>query len=466
MKADTQTKLKALLGQLPTKQAGTLVSAFEHDRVAGGNLPYGMMIDALRPALRQMRAPRRGATPLRLFCEPFEDILFSGARTRKLVGRVPRSSIAPIWDWLATELMSETLDAFCNQLVKEILEGDKKIYANSAAAFHQSAAIAIKNAFDQVDPDGEEYRHIANTLGSFEIAKDAEEIGAALAAAPYLLRIQKKFPRAIEDLSDEDLTFIRDTYDRVAEELPDQARYVALCVMGRLARPWEVLRVIAILSRAPDDTKIVNTDLGEVGNLVFTEIESLADEIRTARVTNSEVTQLLGVLSRFVEISKGVTRQMGLRKEGPWGQRLFKSRAKVASALEHQMERAPDYVMGAFPLIFSGASSGTGVYRPDLTRMPDEERVVEASNVAVFLDSARALAKDAAFGRAHKSAVEAVERFLLAYSEDIVTEVRAANDGTLSELQAHLETTLRIMALAVGEEEADLLRRRVVAAAQ
>jgi hypothetical protein len=59
----------------------------------------------LRPILRRGTNVARAVTPLRLFCKPFEDLLVSGPRKDKQVGRIARGSIPIVWKWLARTLL-------------------------------------------------------------------------------------------------------------------------------------------------------------------------------------------------------------------------------------------------------------------------------------------------------------------------------------------------------------------------
>ena len=59
-----------------------------------------------------------------------------------------------------------------------------------------------------------------------------------------------------------------------------------------------------------------------------------------------------------------------------------------------------------------------------------------------------------------------MEQFLLNYGADMIQEVRAGNSETIRNLQGHLEATVKLTGLVVGEEEADLFLRRATTAAR
>ena len=94
--------LQSFLGSLPGNIAARLAKAVEVDRLTESNsLPHDVILEGLRPALRRSERLDRTPTPLRLFCRPFEDLLFDGARKDKQKGRIARSSVVPVWRWLS-----------------------------------------------------------------------------------------------------------------------------------------------------------------------------------------------------------------------------------------------------------------------------------------------------------------------------------------------------------------------------
>src|ERR1700743_2602106 len=113
MDASKAKQLSALLGTLPVPVAARLAKAIEVDRLSGGTaLPHELILDAVRPSLRRTQPNDRTPTPLRLFCRPFEDLLTLQPRTEKTKGRIARSSIAPVWNWVSQTLVPDAASAF------------------------------------------------------------------------------------------------------------------------------------------------------------------------------------------------------------------------------------------------------------------------------------------------------------------------------------------------------------------
>lgn len=465
-KSETQEQLKAVLTGLPDRYIEPFVSAVEFDRLAGGSLPHSLIIESLRPALKNMGVARFGTpTPLRLFCEPFEDILFSGPVHPKSVGRISRLSIAPVWEWLA-ELIPDAHKDLSDLIVKQILSRQDGKLQEATSELLRTAANALDAIFLSYENGSPEYLAMAKRLGSEAILEDARDMGSVLKIADYGRQIKGRFARPIDRLDEDDFIFVRKAYDELTERYPQQSKYLVYLLMGRMGKPWHILSVLPVLCRTKSEDEIRQSELGEIGDQIFDDIETLATEIASTDYLRRGPAQGLNMLTNFVEASRGITRQMSLKRDGHWGKRLFEARRRVAHAMEHQLNRSVDTIIETFPTVKMGAFGDTGAGRPDLTEAPASDDVERAAKIAMFIDRTRTLAADAAFGKHHKEASDRVQQFILGYGADMVQEVRAGNHETINNLQAHLEATVKITGLLVGEEEADLFLRRATTAAR
>lgn len=452
--ADKQLLLSGFLGQLPEQAATRLAKAVEVDRLMGGiDLPHEQILSALRPQLRQATEPQRIGTPLRYFCRPFEDILVS-SRTLKQKGRIARSSIQPVWKWLETQLMPERHRTLTNAIRGAILKDrDLELDGRLAMLWHEAAPI-LKSAL------GDEQRKIAagRTLGSYAIAEDAAEMALLIGGAEEVIGLQKRLPKPIPVLTELDIEFLREVFDRLCGSDPDLAPYVALIVMGRLARPWEALRLAAVVSRKATDTMISSTDVGAVGELLFDDLEIHTKKIQAVKPTKFDTEELLANLAAFCELSRGMVKELGIRRDGKWGHRLSQDRAAVSAIMEGLVERAPKEIFAGLP--GKTAGFGKGPKSLEVERAPDQDRVARAMRYAHLLVHCRQFSVAAAFSAKLSEAMDEISTALRSYNEDILREVRSAPHETRANVERHFANALDICKLVLGDDEADFLRRR------
>ena len=465
MKPETKAELAGFLSRLPEKMAAYLAAAIERDRLSGsGAFPHEFILDALRPALRKSPTRQRIPSPLRLVCEAFEDLLVSGERRRKQPGRISRASIVPVWEWLTNELIPQRAAELGAAISNAVLAGDLAARDAHVIELQKAASSAILERLRTLDPIMQDYRAIEQRLGGPAALLDAREMALMMDAAADLKPLTAKLPKPIETLSEEHVAAIRTTFDEFVASRADQAPYIALMVMGRLERPWEALRMASAVSRKTTDTVISASDLGVIGELLFSDAEELEQGLRAIRQPEFDPAQVARLVEAFAALSTGIVKELGIRKDGKWGQRLMKCRAGVASTMEALMERAPREILAVLPVHQIGGFGARGPRRPNLSRPPDGEKIARAERYAALLSLCRPYAANAAFGAAMNDALDEVAPALRALAEDVVTELRAAQPEARATIEVHLELALRLCERILGEEETDLIRRRGTAA--
>jgi len=454
---EKSAQLKSLLGMLPGPAAAKLARAVEIDRLAGGRmLPHETIMDALRPALRGVEQAARTPTPLRLFCRPFEDLIAEHPAKEKIKGRIARASIAPVWSWLQ-KLIPAAAAAYAAEVTALAVTQRSDGALDHASAFWEEAAAALRGAI------AKDRKAARIALCNDCVLGDAEEMALLLQVGPELVEIQNLLPRPAAQLSEELLWSLREVHDRLVAKLPDAAPYVAVVAMGRLARPWEALKLAQLVSRRSEDTLIANTDMGLVGDLLFADIEQNGAAVRNARHPMFDVEALIEHLARFTEMSSSIVKEIDIRRDGKWGKRLLKDRAAVAETMEGFMERAPKEVAAMLPVQKNG-SFGGGPKIADFSKPVDAEKAERGLRYARLIVGCASYAATGSFAAAQKDALDEASQYLRAYNEDLVREMRAAEPARRAVIEHQFELAAELTALLFSAEEADLLRRRAKAA--
>jgi hypothetical protein len=449
--------LQSFLGSLPERMAVFLAKAVEVDRlVEGTGLPHEIILEGLRPILRKCETPQRTPNPLRLFCLPFEDLLFSGARKDKQKGRISRSSVVPVWNWLGQTLIPDETRAYREEIKSHVLAYKLEEALECASKFWPAAGEALRKAIAE---DGKTARI---TLNGDLVLGDAVDIALLLCAGPAMVEIQHMLPKPVPVLTDELLWSLRRIYDRVAESMLDAAPYVPVVTMGRLAKPWEALKLALLVTHQTQDTLISSTDMGLVGDILFNRLEECRTAIHATRHPNFDVAALLENLTGFTDISSAIVKEVEILRRGKWGQRLLKDRAAVGAVMDGFMERAPKEIAAALPSQKTGFTGSSRV--SDFSRPADPERVERALRYARLMDGCRRLAAPASFGAKLQDAMDEAMLTLRGYNEDVVKELRTADGPRRAVAECQFELAAELTALLYSPEEADFLRRRGKAA--
>ena len=263
--------LKNFLGGLSGDSAARLASAVEADRLLDGHvLPHEAILASLRAALRDTDAIRT-PTPLRLFCRPFEDILSSAPRKIKQKASIARSSLLPVWLWLSRDLLRAKAESYITDTKALIVARKYDEAARRAESFWPEATAALQA--------GLKTPAARTMLGDALIVADAQEMALLLPASAEILRIQDVLVRPVLQFNEELVWQLRAIYDELVTRMPDVAPYVAVVAMNRLELPWQALRLPIQICRQHRDTLISKTDMGLVGEIIFTRMENLRDSI-------------------------------------------------------------------------------------------------------------------------------------------------------------------------------------------
>ncbi len=448
LSADKTGLLTAFLGGLPGHVAARLARAVELDRLMDGKtLPHEDILTGLRPVLRRDPADRT-MTPLRLFCLPFQELLSSEPRKTKQKGVIARTSVAPLWRWLGQELLAQETQAYCAETRALIVAKRNEDLLKRAGEFWVLGSATLSAAL------AEPKKARVALDGDLAMA-DAAEVALLLAAAPEMLKIQALMPSPAP-MTDELLWELRAIYDAVVERLPDAAPYVPVVAMNRLSRPWEGLRLPLAIARQHRDTLISKTDMGLVGEILFMRLDGLQAQILSARHPMFDADALLAQTKQFAELSTAIVKEIEVRRDGEWGQRLLKDRAAVGAAMDKFMERAIKELGAALPM-----QRGAGK-TADFSRPSDAEKREMAKRYVRLVTGSRNFATGACFAAKQKDAYEELCGWLRRYNEDLVREMRGPDHPGVVEVQFPFATELT--ALLFSEEEAELLRRRGKAA--
>lgn len=457
-------ELKRLLATLPADKALTLATAVERGRLAGDrSLPVDMILDGLRPTLRRVQA-RRVPTAQRLFCEPFADFLVDDPREYKQPGRIARSTVRALWRWLKDVLRVGLADLE-TQVSRAVFSRDMRLQAEVTQRMHAEILSVLRSALDRAVQGSAERRVLAAKFGSEEALADLEEMVSLLIGTNDLAPLRGLLPRRIDTLTEQHASFVRDIYDQLTARKSDLSPYVGLLVLARLKRPWEALRLATITSRRTNNALFSVSDMGIVGDVLLADMENLALDIASVRPDSVDPDVVLTKLDRFVQMSAGLVREIGGKREGKWGQRLIKIRQLASDAMDSLIVRAPREITAALPVQRLGAFGGRGPRRPDLSRDPDPVRIEKALVWGRLLAGSTPYAGGGAFYAAHKDAFEEVSQYLRMYADSMMTEMKSLEFDRRPRAQAFQMQAEALSDVILGLEETDQIRRRAAAVA-
>ena len=220
--------------------------------------------------------------------------------------------------------------------------------------------------------------------------------------------------------------------------------------MNRLNRPWEALRLPLLVTRHTDETLISKTDMGLVGEILFSRMEALKLSIQATRHPLFDANRLMEEVKAFADLSSHIVKEIEIKREGEWGKRLLAERVMIGKVMESFMERAPKEVGAALPM-----SKGKGA---DLSKHPGAEKQEMAMRYVRLVAGSRAFAAAASFAAKQKTVDDELGTLLKRFNEDVLKALKANPQDAVANAQFLFCADLT--AVLFSEEEAELFRRR------
>lgn len=466
--ASIRQKLAIYLAQLPPPAVIKLASGLEREKLRGTTgLPYDMILSGLRPILARFQGERPG-TPdaLRQFCNPFEDLLVNGDDDGRSQGAISRSTMIRVWEWLGEELLPDALPDLRERIADHTLKNDQPALEAAVSVLHASAAKAILAAIEEARGNPEKRKQLERRIGGEGGLEDAREIGAILSIAPSMLKLQAELPKPILNFSEEMVTALKQVYDETHEYAPDEAIYLPFMVMRRLAEPSQILRFVRKVAHQRNDMMISRCELAVFGEVLLAEMEDIARRVDTQRPGHSDLEAMLLDIRRFAHLSKGVTAEIDLRRNGEWGQRLLAARGRVSAAITQEMSRFEADLIRALPFHQIGQYGRSGPMKPDLAKAPDRARIERMMACLRFVHGLSTICESVGVQSHSRSIRQQIETYLSSYEDRLLEELRVATGTARPVAEEFIEIAAGFRDALGEEKQAEVLRRRGQVAAR
>ncbi len=438
---DKQKRIEALLGTLPGDMADRLCATAVKADPALGRL-MTLCRDGLEATARD-----------RLF-EPLAPVSGDPETDPPSKAYTPAKLLAVLWSWLdetqASDLTAQVKDA--------VLDTDAEPGDGQLDPLRIEIANAIMAGIDAVKDDPKAQKKLKARLGvsDFEAVMHAAVI---LRSSPSVRSAMDGIPDTIPEMTDNLSATIRDRYEAASESDPDAAVWLLFLLMTRMDRPWRILRVFERIARREDDLLISQTDMATIGDSLLADA---AFELRAFAVppdTPETASEAAAGLARFAAVTVGMTREIGIRKDGDWGKQLFELRSKASDQMVQIHQAARDAFWKATP-------EGGGLKRRvfGTPTKPGEPDFIRAEALGSFLIATKDDASRAAVGNAHNELIADIRDRLEAVSQELLAGMRSASPEEADAGEDRLGNIAQLMTAIGQREAATILLRRVAAA--
>lgn len=379
-------RLKAFLGGLGQVQARKLADAVERDRLAGGSsLPHEQILDGIRPILQRLATPRPGLpSPLRLFCEPFEDLLLSSPDDDAIPGRVSRQTLKLVWSWLKDDLLPDSINELSTRLADHTLNVKSEARHAVSAVLHAAASVALKAALD--DGQTEDIAPNQSPEARKNLIEEIRLIADTLEMASLAFKLQDVLEKPLPEFDTEMVVNAR----RVASPLIENQTHLLwtflFLVRARLEKTWQILRLAHALDEALAETgKKDARVMDRLSQFMAAELEMTAAKLENdAAILNDPLAFRDGV-TNFISNAENIGREIQAAVlDSHYAERLAAIRIRLGARLCDICDHAPAEISRLLPLQNYGLYANTTA-GAELDHRPSQADIDRALTFADFL---------------------------------------------------------------------------------
>ncbi|HAI29740.1 MAG TPA: hypothetical protein DCM48_09370, partial [Thalassospira sp.] len=312
------SQLGQLFESLSSNEIARFTRAIESDRADPKlPLPHETILQVLRPRLASLK-PERYPTPMRQFCDPFEDLLTSDDPNDKSI-RISRSSLMPIWK-VVVESGGPDFQQAMKDIEKAAATRDTAKLAIAERTLWKLGARTIEAQLENSHTGVKQERALATRLGSRVHLSAFSAVGKILHVGEEIAQLRERFPSApIRVLDKNDVKWLRDLFMSISKTKPGFEPMFLLAVLARLLRPSELFKLIRVLSTKSDDRTIEKTNLAETGDLIIDLLAETVTEIEQGVGTGKDEAYILSLARWYASEFVRITREFKIRKDGRWG---------------------------------------------------------------------------------------------------------------------------------------------------
>ena len=446
----TVERLRQFLRELSPGARSLLIGELERSVLRGDEVTGADLV--LQELRRIVREQRDGASRIensaRLLFKPLEPFLVDDRGDHKHPGRVARSSLEALWNWVQRDLLPNDANSLAEEVGEAMLTGDQAKTERLARIFQDRVAAAIEANFSIAEDDEKTRRRILQQIGTPRAGEELAALKCALKGRDVLASLSARLPLQIGNLANAQLEECKTLIENAAARDGDLFLYALLTVMNRMTAPWQLIRLGVKAAGSDTAARVAETNYGVAVNIVLAELERMVAELRNDLRTGQGVA--VGALLKTIHDSaRGLRTELELPVDSTWGRALAAQRSQISDLLRAEIDSMPSRVRRLL------RPRPSREIRPNSVLDPNEVADVEA--LVEFVGICRYFAGELAINEMTQRALTELRKYLDDGTRALLEGLRHAGEGDRSFRQSQVDAAVRFCAKAFGREYAALL---------
>jgi hypothetical protein len=450
-------RLRQYLRALPPGSRALLIAELERALLRGEEIPGGdMLLQEVRTAVRESareRAPRVD-NPARLFFRPLEPFLIDAGPARRTLSRLPRTVIEHMWTWIARDLVPAEAQRYIDGMSRVLASGGDPSEDALTFAFHDRVIGAMNAALAAAAADDKARRQLAGQIGTTSALDDLRDVLTILTARDALELIKARLPGHIRNLAGGPLENLKALLDSPLVSDRRLLPYALVVLLGRLAAPWQLIRLAVKDADSDDAARIAGTPYAAAVTIVLDDVERMVEELRADLKRGIASTSLIKCIH---DAARGLRTELDLSADSPWARQLAAIRSEIASMLRAEIESAPGRMRRLLrPRPASQVAPNSALNADEVTEV---ERLIE------LVGACRNYAGELAISEMTLRTFQEIQQYLDTGTRALLDGLRGAGDADRSFRRSQVDAAVRFCAKAFGKDYAALLTKAAELAA-
>jgi hypothetical protein len=445
-------RLRLYLRELKPGARALLISELERGLLNGTALAGSeMMLAELRRSLREgsVRVSRFDDNA-RLFFQPLEPFLVDDDSEHRHRGRIARSALEPIWLWINNALMPADAKAYAVMVDDALLAGDSNKAESAAREFQDRVLCGIQKLLENAS-DRDRGR-LSVQLGTSHAADDVQTLHGILSGRDNLSMLGVLLPGHVSSFGGAVLETIQSQLDAALGGKKDLLVYGLLLLMGRLAAPWQLIRLATKAAGGDDTTRIAETPYVTTIDIVLEEVDrwvrELAGDLKSGRGI-----AVSALLKEVHDALRGLRSELDLPQDSSWSKQLAVLHADISRLLTAEIELMPGRVRRLVrPRPSKEISPNSAL---------DPHEVEETEALIVFVLTCRKYASELAINEVTQRTCNELQHLLDTGTRTLLDAVRGASPTERTFRLSQVNAAVRFCAKVFGQEYAALLAKAV-----
>jgi hypothetical protein len=443
-------RLREYLVQLPQQSQALLMREFERAIERGEDATVAtFVLEQLRQVTRdaEQGARRRSGESARLLYRPLDPFLAEGNAPSR-PGQIRRSSLLPVWQWLARDGAPEQVREYEAALERSRESGTSHEVEASVRKLQRAAADAIVAIATPV-PGDDKQRALAR-VGAPNVIEDLLPIGSVLQAREALDTLSGRLPSLMRVFADTQIDAIKAALNVPSLQTPQMLPFALSLVMQRLAAPWQIIRLAIKMAASDDEIRVAATPYGVAVSIALHDLSYLAAGLRMdiKRGYFDNVAEQIKILHDGV---RGLRTELDLRQDSAWGRQLASIRADISNSLQSEIDSVPGRVrrllrQRADKDIPAGAKF-------------DTSEVDETAALINFVAVCRTYASELAINEVTLRTYSDLQQYVEQATEALVQSLRGGDAKARAYRQMQVTAAIRFCEVLFGHDYASLMSR-------